>query len=150
MSPSLAATLKGPKKPGNKAEAAFQRGLAALAQWAEKEGQRAVPRGAVVEVDGETEPVPVKLGVGLSNTKSRRDKLTPEQRAALGMEWTGVVPAVETAPEPPAPQPTLSAAPAKRRVREHHEECDGELYEGGNCTCYLIERYGPNTERDDY
>jgi hypothetical protein len=35
-------------------------------------------------------------------------------------------------------------------VRKHHEESDTELYEGGTCTCDLIERYGPNTERDDY
>jgi hypothetical protein len=75
-----------------KAQQAFQRGLAALAQWVEREGQRPVPRGAVVEiaVDGETEPVPVKLGVWISNTRARRDKLSREQLAALrglGMEW---------------------------------------------------------------
>lgn len=92
LRPALAAALKGPKKPGSKAGAAFQRGLAALAVWVEKEGQRPVPRSTVVEitVDGETEPVPVKLGVWLSNTKSRRDELTVEQRAALaalGVEW---------------------------------------------------------------
>ncbi|MFI1314543.1 Helicase associated domain protein [Streptomyces albidoflavus] len=151
LRPALAAALKGPKKAGNKAEAAFQRGLAALAQWVEKEGQRPVPRGAVVEVavDGEAEPVPVKLGVWLSNTKSRRDKLTGAQRAALaalGMEWAGVVPAVEVAPVQPAP----SAAPTKRQPWDHHEECDKPQYEGGTCTCDLIERYGPNSERDDY
>ncbi|MEU8883834.1 hypothetical protein [Streptomyces hydrogenans] len=49
-----------------------------------------------------------------------------------------------------APQAAPAAAPGRRRAREHHEECDGELYEGGNCTCDLIERYGPNSERDDY
>ncbi|MEU4800534.1 Helicase associated domain protein [Streptomyces sp. NPDC023327] len=92
LRPALAAALKGPKKAGSKAEAAFQRGLAALTQWVEKEGQRSVPRGAVVdiEVDGEAEPVPVKLGVWLSNAKSRRDRLTAEQLEALrklGMEW---------------------------------------------------------------
>lgn len=41
-------------------------------------------------VDGETEPVIVKLGVWVSNTKTRRDKLTAEQLAALqklGVEW---------------------------------------------------------------
>ncbi|GHF26178.1 helicase [Streptomyces werraensis] len=75
-----------------KAQAAFQRGLAALTQWVEKEGDRPVPRGAVVEVevDGETEPAPVRLGVWMSNTKSRRDRLTAEQLDALrhlGMEW---------------------------------------------------------------
>ncbi|MFE6460563.1 hypothetical protein ACFVP0_24300 [Streptomyces cinereoruber] len=41
LRPELAAALKGPRKPGSKAEAAFQRGLAALPQWVEKEGQRA-------------------------------------------------------------------------------------------------------------
>ncbi|WP_078868456.1 DEAD/DEAH box helicase [Streptomyces sp. NRRL F-5727] len=120
--PALAAALKGPKKTGSKAEAAFQRGLAALAQWVEKEGQRPVPRGAVVEIeaDGETEPVPVKLGVWVSNTKSRREKLTVEQRAALGalgMQWAGVVPAAEPAAQPPVPRPAPPpAAPSKRRV----------------------------------
>ncbi|MFK0120831.1 Helicase associated domain protein [Streptomyces sp. NPDC090994] len=151
LRPALAAALKGPKKAGSKAEAAFQRGLAALAQWVEKEGQRSVPRGAVVEVavDGEAGPVPVKLGVWLSNTKSRRDKLTTEQRtalAALGMEWAGVVPAIEVAPAQPAPP----ADPKKRPVREHHEECDKELYEGGNCTCWSIKRFGPPSEREGY
>ncbi|MFH8336295.1 Helicase associated domain protein [Streptomyces sp. AM6-12] len=153
LRPALAAALKGPKKPGSKAETAFQRGLTALAQWVEKEGKRPVPRGAVVEItdDGETEPV--KLGVWLSNTKSRRDKLTAEQRtalAALGMEWAGAVPAVEAVPEPPASLPAQPAAPKKGRVREHHEECDEELYEGGNCTCWSIKRFGPPSERDSY
>ncbi|MFE5098214.1 helicase associated domain-containing protein, partial [Streptomyces sp. NPDC056638] len=92
LRPALTAALKGPKKAGSKAEAAFQRGLAALTRWVEKEGQRPIPRGAVVEiaVDGEADPVPVKLGVWLSNTKSRRDKLTAAQLAALrklGIGW---------------------------------------------------------------
>lgn len=41
-------------------------------------------------VADETEPVPVKLGVWISNTKSRRDKLTAEQLDTLrklGMDW---------------------------------------------------------------
>ncbi|MFJ7170275.1 helicase associated domain-containing protein, partial [Streptomyces globosus] len=69
------------------------RGLTALTQWVEREGaDRPVPRGAVVEiaVDGKAEPVPVKLGVWISNTKSRRDKLSQEQQEALrklGMQW---------------------------------------------------------------
>jgi hypothetical protein len=58
----------------------------------EREGQRPVPRGHAEEiaVDGETEPVVIKLGVWVSNTKSRRDKLTTEQRTALaelGVSW---------------------------------------------------------------
>ncbi|MEU3603663.1 Helicase associated domain protein [Streptomyces sp. NPDC006798] len=148
LSPALAA-LKGSVKAGSKAEAAFQRGVAALAQWVGREGaDRPVPRGHVEEivVDGET--VLVKLGVWLSNTKSRRDKLTPEQRpalAALGMKWAGPPPVAEAAPEP-----VPSTAPAKQAVREHHEECDEELYEGGNCTCWSIKRFGPPSEREGY
>ncbi|MGA4960048.1 DEAD/DEAH box helicase [Streptomyces lavendulocolor] len=81
-------------KGSTKAQTAFQRGLAALTQWVEKEGDRPVPRGTVVEieveVDGETEPVTVKLGVWVSNTRARRDRLTAEQLDALrhlGMKW---------------------------------------------------------------
>ncbi|MDX3733699.1 DEAD/DEAH box helicase [Streptomyces caniscabiei] len=89
-SPAPAASrAKGPSK----AQQAFQRGLAALAQWVEREGaHRPVPRGHAEEiaVDGETEPVVVKLGVWTSNVRARRDKLTQEQLDALrelGMEW---------------------------------------------------------------
>ncbi|MFE3645490.1 Helicase associated domain protein [Streptomyces sp. NPDC059169] len=87
--PAAPRTAKGPSK----AQQAFQRGLAALAQWVEREGaHRPVPRGAVVEiaVDGETEPMTVKLGVWISNTKSRRDRLDADQLAALaelGVDW---------------------------------------------------------------
>ncbi|MFE6855316.1 helicase associated domain-containing protein, partial [Streptomyces sp. NPDC057674] len=99
-SPAASRGAKGPSK----AQQAFQRGLAALAQWVEREGDRPVPRGAVVEieVDGQTEAVPVRLGVWVSNTKSRRDKLTADQLAALaalGMDWAGVMPTVEAAPD---------------------------------------------------
>ncbi|MFJ5534929.1 helicase associated domain-containing protein [Streptomyces sp. NPDC093261] len=90
-SPAPAATraTTGPSK----AQQAFQRGLTALAQWVEREGAHLpVPRGHTeqINVDGETEPVVVKLGVWVSNTKSRRDKLTHDQLAALrelGLEW---------------------------------------------------------------
>ena len=87
--PAAPRSTKGPSK----AQQSFQRGLAALTQWVEREGtHRPVPRGHAEEiaVDGEAEPVVVKLGVWISNTKSRRDKLTAEQRAALAelrMEW---------------------------------------------------------------
>ncbi|WP_445270418.1 Helicase associated domain protein [Streptomyces sp. DSM 41634] len=83
---------RGAKGP-SKAQQAFQRGLAALAQWVEREGaDRPVPRahGEEVSVEGEAEPVVVKLGVWVSNTKSRRDKLTADQLAALatlGVDW---------------------------------------------------------------
>ncbi|MEW2491792.1 Helicase associated domain protein [Streptomyces sp. NPDC048411] len=80
-------------KGSGKAQQAFQRGLAALAQWVEREGtHRPVPRshGEEIAVDGETEPVAVKLGVWVSNTRSRRDKLTQDQLDALrelGIQW---------------------------------------------------------------
>ncbi len=85
--PAAARTTKA-----SKAQAAFQRGLTALAQWVEREGDRPVPRGhsEQITVDGETEPVTVRLGVFLSNTKARRDRLDAEQRAALrelGIDW---------------------------------------------------------------
>ncbi|MFE7236496.1 Helicase associated domain protein [Streptomyces sp. NPDC057596] len=87
--PAAKSAGKGPSK----AQQAFQRGLAALAQWVEREGaHRPVPRSHSEEivVGGETEPVAVKLGVWVSNTKQRRDKLTQEQQdalAELGIEW---------------------------------------------------------------
>ncbi|MEV8426015.1 DEAD/DEAH box helicase [Streptomyces niveus] len=80
-------------KRQNKAQQAFQRGLKALTQWVEREGaDRPVPRGhgEPIAVDGETEPVTVKLGVWITNTRARRDKLTTEQRDTLrklGMQW---------------------------------------------------------------
>ncbi len=80
--PAAPRSAKGPSK----AQQAFQRGLTALTQWVEREGvHRPVPRGHSEEiaVDGEPEPVIIKLGVWVSNTKTRRDKLTQEQLAAL-------------------------------------------------------------------
>ncbi len=90
--PSPAPTAAGAAKGPSKAQQAFQRGLTALAQWVEREGPRPVPRGAVVKitVEGEAEPVPVRLGVWISNTKTRRDKLSAQQLEALrelGMQW---------------------------------------------------------------
>ncbi|MFF9666981.1 Helicase associated domain protein [Streptomyces althioticus] len=82
--PAAARTTKGP----NKAKAAFQRGLAALTQWVEREGpERPVPRKAVETLPDGTE---TKLGIWYSNTKTRRDKLSEEQLVALrelGVEW---------------------------------------------------------------
>ncbi|MGW1521648.1 Helicase associated domain protein [Streptomyces sp. NPDC002287] len=87
--PAASPGAKGPSK----AQQAFQRGLTALTQWVEREGaHRPVPRahGEEITVDGEAEPVVVKLGVWVSNTKSRRHKLTTDQHAALtklGIDW---------------------------------------------------------------
>ncbi|MEV5433929.1 Helicase associated domain protein [Streptomyces sp. NPDC052701] len=91
--PSPAPAARRATKGPSKAQQAFQRGLAALAQWVEREGaDRPVPRGHAEEitVDGEAEPVVVKLGVWVSNTKSRRDRLAQEQLDALrklGVDW---------------------------------------------------------------
>ncbi|WP_329524603.1 DEAD/DEAH box helicase [Streptomyces griseoaurantiacus] len=87
--PAAPRSTKGPSK----AKQSFQRGLAALAQWVEREGtHRPVPRSHAEEiaVDGEADPVIIKLGVWVSNTRARRDKLTAEQLDALrklGVEW---------------------------------------------------------------
>ncbi|MYX32682.1 MULTISPECIES: DEAD/DEAH box helicase [unclassified Streptomyces] len=62
-------------KPAGKAQQAFARGVAALAQWIEREGpHRPVPRGhnETVVVEGEAEPVAVRLGVWITNTKTRQ------------------------------------------------------------------------------
>ncbi|OAH15977.1 DEAD/DEAH box helicase [Streptomyces jeddahensis] len=81
-----------PAAKGMGKASAFQRGLAALAQWIQREGiQKAVPRGHVerVVIDGQEHDH--KLGVWISNTKTRRDKLTHDQRTALaelGIDWT--------------------------------------------------------------
>jgi superfamily II DNA or RNA helicase len=90
--PTPTPAAKGAGKAAEKASAAFQRGLTALAQYVAREGHHRVPRAHAEEiaVDGAAEPVSVKLGVWISNTKTRRDKLTAEQRAALaelGVEW---------------------------------------------------------------
>ncbi|MEV3958403.1 DEAD/DEAH box helicase [Streptomyces albogriseolus] len=92
QAPSPAPTTKSAAKRPSKASQAFQRGLAALTKWVEREGQRPVPRGAIVElvIDSEAEPVQVRLGVWVSNTRARRDKLTGEQLdalAELGVDW---------------------------------------------------------------
>ncbi|MFB6963187.1 Helicase associated domain protein [Streptomyces sp. NPDC056309] len=72
---------------------AFERGVAALAQYKTRTGSLTVPRSHVetVVVDGQEHTV--KLGVFLSNTKTRRAKLGPDKLAALadlGLEWATV------------------------------------------------------------
>jgi hypothetical protein len=84
--PAAARTTKGL----GKAQAAFQRGMAALTQWVEREGDRPVPRAHSEQITVNGEPVTVKLGVWTSNTRARRDKLSAEQLAALadlGLDW---------------------------------------------------------------
>ncbi|MFJ9854969.1 Helicase associated domain protein [Streptomyces sp. NPDC101150] len=65
----------------------FERGIVALVQYRGREGHLAVPRSHVERLEDGTE---VKLGVFLSNSKSRRAKLTADKLAALaalGLEW---------------------------------------------------------------
>ncbi|MET8347353.1 DEAD/DEAH box helicase [Streptomyces microflavus] len=69
------------KKPG-----AFDLGITALTQYAARERRVVVPRAHIEE----TPHGPVRLGTWVSNTRSRRDRLSNEQReqlAALGVEW---------------------------------------------------------------
>ncbi|MYV49587.1 helicase associated domain-containing protein [Streptomyces sp. SID2888] len=79
----------------------FLRGLAALQQYAQREGHVRVPRqwtehlptastGAAGAAEGGGDVSAVRLGVWLSNTRQRRENLTGEQRqalAALGVDW---------------------------------------------------------------
>ncbi|WP_228183963.1 DEAD/DEAH box helicase [Streptomyces anulatus] len=65
---------------------AFERGIIALTQYAAREGRVVVPRAHVEE----TPHGPVRLGTWISNTRSRREKLSTVQReqlAALGVDW---------------------------------------------------------------
>ncbi|MFF5092105.1 DEAD/DEAH box helicase [Streptomyces niveus] len=91
--PPPAPTATSGTKGQSKAEQAFQRGLTALTQWIEREGaDRPVPRShnEQITIDSKTEPVPVRLGVWITNTKQRRDRLAQEQLDALrklGVGW---------------------------------------------------------------
>ncbi|MFE9783717.1 Helicase associated domain protein [Streptomyces sp. NPDC005775] len=76
-----------PAAEGAGKASAFQRGLAALAQYIAREGRTVVGRAHVEELpDGSL----IRLGVFLSNHKARRDRLDAQQRAAfveLGYAW---------------------------------------------------------------
>ncbi|MFK4197205.1 Helicase associated domain protein, partial [Streptomyces sp. NPDC033754] len=84
--PPTPAASRGAKGP-SKAQQAFQRGLAALAQYIQREGRTVVGRGHIEELpDGSA----IRLGVFLSNQKVRRDRLDAAQLAALaelGYTW---------------------------------------------------------------
>ncbi|MFF8451782.1 Helicase associated domain protein [Streptomyces leeuwenhoekii] len=79
------ATVPAAKDGGR--TSAFQRGLAALTQYIQREGRTVVGRVHLEELpDGSV----IRLGVFLSNQKARRDRLDVEQRAALaelGYTW---------------------------------------------------------------
>ncbi|MFD7283804.1 Helicase associated domain protein [Streptomyces sp. NPDC059862] len=94
LPPEQEAPAKAPKA----ASSAFERGLAALAQYKARTGSVTVPRGHVetIVIDGQEHTV--KLGVFLSNTKTRRAKLTADklqQLAALGLHWAADSPRPE-------------------------------------------------------
>ncbi|MFF0337949.1 helicase associated domain-containing protein [Streptomyces fimicarius] len=79
--PAAPATTNTDAKGG-----AFERGIAALTQYAAREGRIVVPRAHIEE----TSHGPVRLGTWISNIRSRRNKLTDQQReqlAALGVDW---------------------------------------------------------------
>ncbi|WP_392842635.1 Helicase associated domain protein [Streptomyces sp. LN500] len=84
---------KEPAAPTNekagtaKGSDAFQRGVAALAQYIQREEKTVVGRQHLEELPDGTS---VRLGVFLSNHKNRRDRLTDQQLAQLanlGLEW---------------------------------------------------------------
>ncbi|WP_405194458.1 Helicase associated domain protein [Streptomyces anulatus] len=69
-----------------KGAGAFERGITALTQYAAREGRVVVPRAHIEE----TPHGPVRLGTWISNTRSRREKLSTQQReqlTALGVDW---------------------------------------------------------------
>ncbi|MGW7097038.1 Helicase associated domain protein [Streptomyces sp. NPDC054874] len=69
-----------------KGAGAFARGIVALTQYATREGRVVVPRAHIEE----TPHGPVRLGTWISNTRTRREKLTTQQReqlTALGVDW---------------------------------------------------------------
>ncbi|MEU0575397.1 DEAD/DEAH box helicase [Dermacoccus nishinomiyaensis] len=76
-----------PAKTPGKAMNAFEKGVAALAQYKAREGHLTVPRAHMEVLEDGSE---IKLGVFLSNSKTRRAKLTTDKLAtlaALGLEW---------------------------------------------------------------
>ncbi|MGK5533992.1 helicase associated domain-containing protein [Streptomyces sp. URMC 129] len=89
------APVPAARKPPAGRNGTFERGLAAARQYLAREGHLTVPRSHVEHLvpeaagpgadsgDQEQETVAVRLGVWRSNMRARRDKLTPEQQAAL-------------------------------------------------------------------
>jgi hypothetical protein len=74
-------------EPSTAPMSAFDRGVAALAQYKARTGSVTVPRGHVEALPDGTE---VKLGVWIMNQKGRRAKLATDKLAALaalGLKW---------------------------------------------------------------
>ncbi|MFE7753948.1 Helicase associated domain protein [Streptomyces sp. NPDC057429] len=79
-----------PTRKTASAAGAFERGVLALEQYRARTGSVTVPRGHVETVVIGGEEHGVKLGVFLTNSKTRRAKLAADklaQLAALGLDW---------------------------------------------------------------
>ncbi|MFG2590428.1 Helicase associated domain protein [Streptomyces sp. NPDC048438] len=79
-----------PAEPSTAPVSAFEKGVAALVQYKARTGSVTVPRGHTEAIVVEGQEHVVKLGVFLSNAKTRRAKLTPDKLATLaglGLEW---------------------------------------------------------------
>ncbi|WP_432106210.1 helicase associated domain-containing protein [Streptomyces sp. bgisy091] len=77
------------KKPAATA-GAFERGILALEQYRARTGSVTVPRAHIETVVIDNQEHPVRLGVFLTNNKTRWAKLTADKLAlfaALGLEW---------------------------------------------------------------
>ncbi|MEU4850595.1 DEAD/DEAH box helicase, partial [Streptomyces gilvosporeus] len=73
-----------PAAAGGGRAAAWERGVAAARVYLEREGAlTGVPRGHVEEIEHQGEQHAVKLGVWLSNQRSRKAALAPERAAVL-------------------------------------------------------------------
>ncbi|MFI8008383.1 Helicase associated domain protein [Streptomyces sp. NPDC086010] len=88
--PAPAPESEAPIEASSAPMSAFEKGVAALAQYKAREGSLTVSRGhtEVLLIDGQEHLV--KLGVFLSNSKTRRGKLSTDKLAALahlGLEW---------------------------------------------------------------
>ncbi|MEV4443495.1 Helicase associated domain protein, partial [Streptomyces sp. NPDC049577] len=78
---------EAPAKARKGGSGAFERGVEALRQYKTRTGSLTVPRGHVEVLPDGTQ---IRLGVFMSNTKSRRGKLDADRRkmlAELGLDW---------------------------------------------------------------
>ncbi|MFJ9054010.1 Helicase associated domain protein [Streptomyces bacillaris] len=84
---ALPPAKEAPAKARKGGPGAFERGVTALRQYKARTGTLTVPRRHVEPLPDGTQ---VKLGVWLTNTKTRRTKLTVEKKAVLaelGLDW---------------------------------------------------------------
>ncbi|WP_438297087.1 helicase associated domain-containing protein [Streptomyces sp. HUAS TT7] len=80
----------GAKAGAARGAEAFTRGLAALAQYVQREQRTVIPRQHTEQITIDGHEHDARLGVWVSNQKTRRDKLNEQQLAQLadlGMDW---------------------------------------------------------------